>query len=220
MICTVLTALAMTLAPPKDPAAIVSVGRVLQQMKEANGRISDLRCSFTAEVVKEGRPLPIQQTVFRYRSRPELIHLTFLSPHGGRKVCLRRDEKGEHLRVRPDGVFRFMTLSLDPRGGRAMEEAIDPITLQGFPNIVAAAEALLGSDQYNVALDTVPPTPGSSGFLRIRFQASDTETFLLEVDSRTLLPHAITRRSGSNFAVYRYEKIEVNPGLSDSEFEL
>jgi outer membrane lipoprotein-sorting protein len=214
----------LLLCPIQDAEPFEAASHLLLQMQDANRNIADMRCLFTMEITKDGHVLPVQHTILRYRSHPEIIHLTFLEPHEGRKVVYRKDENGGTMRVRPDGFWGFFTLRLDPLGRRAMEEAIDPITAQGFPNIVTAAERLLQSARAaghaQVHVDTLPSTTGLAPTIRLLFQTGDSLETSLEVDARTFLPARISKRDRANAAVYRYENIEVNPGIPEEEFVL
>jgi len=224
MVCAFLALLLLTTSFRQDTSAYAPAAELLQRMREANDRIADLRCTFTMEIKKEGRAIPLQRTVFRYRSHPEIIHLTFMSPYEGRIVCYRQGSSGGQMRVRPDGFWHFLTATLDPTGDRAMEDAIDPVTMQGFPNIVAAAQRLLDTarttGRYSVTIDSGRRSSISGGTIRMQFRASASEEFIMEVDASTFLPFLVSRRCGSSSAVYRYENIETNPGMSDAEFDV
>jgi hypothetical protein len=203
--------------PGQAQSVLEEASRLLDRMAEANARIADLRCEFHASVLKGSRAFPPQRAILRYRARPETVHLTFLEPCRGRVVRYGRDLDGGKLRVRPEGLLHFTTLSLDPLGARAMAETLDPITVQGFPNIVAAARQLLETARRTgspaVSLEALP------GSLRLAFRSA-TDELTLEVDPATFLPGRVTRRRGGDSARYRYERIEVNPGLAESDFDL
>jgi hypothetical protein len=192
---------------------------ILDQMKRANELVVDMQCVFTMDVVKEKTHLPLQRTIFRYRTHPETILLTFIEPHKGRTVVY-TPEGG--MRVRPDGILHFMTFSVDPLSDRAMEEAIDPITAQGFPRIVAVIDSILHTPKtarkYTVSIDSVYASPGQKKTYSISLSKSPSDSLTLEVDAATFFPSKVVKIAGTSSAVYRYEDIEINKGLLENDF--
>ena len=194
---------------------------VLAKMKLANNAIVDMRCEFTMDIIKKSKRLPKQRMIFRYRSNPETIHLTFLNPHKGRKVLyVRGDEK---MKVRPDGFWKFTTVSLDPNSERAMEDGIDPITSQGFPQIVSAAGQMV-EDSLNVpgyrVLTGEKIVDGSRNCVELSIRTPQHEEYTLLIDSTTFFPYKILKSTPQGRAVYVYDAIQLNPGMPDREFKL
>jgi hypothetical protein len=194
--------------------------QLLARMKSANSAIVDLRCRFTMDITKNNKRLPEQRMIFRYRAKPETIHLTFMKPHKGRKVLYVRGDK--KMKVRPNGFWRFTTVEVDPNSERGMEEGIDPITAQGFPEIVSAAEQLLKDSirnpEYSVAVE--PELEHSSKFIQLEIHTGESGDYKLLIESSTYFPVKIFKQNRKGRAVYSYDDIEVNPNMSDSEFKL
>ena len=163
----------------------------------------------------------MQRMILRYKAKPETIHLTFLEPHRGRKVLYVRGDK--KMKVRPDGFWSFTTVRIDPNSERGMEEGIDPITAQGFPEIVSAAERLLKNSTTDpgssVAVDEVKLENSRDG-IQLAIHTDDGEKYMLLVDASTHFPWKIIKQTGKGSAVYSYENIEVNPNMPESEFKL
>ncbi len=196
---------------------------ILERMKTANEAIVDMRCTFTFEVTKDGKKHPAYRTVFRYRKDPETIHLTFTDRAKGRQVLFVKGRNGGKMKVRPEGFWRFTVISLDPVGDRAMEGAIDPITAQGFANIVRAAEEILrgpgSSNECEISIDW--SANGESGnYVEIRVCGQELGEMAMLVDKDTYLPFRIMKRRGNDEAVYTYEDIQLNPGIPDAEYSL
>ena len=194
---------------------------LLEQMKQANAAVIDLRCNFKMEITKNKKKLPMQRMLFRYKAKPETIHLTFLEPHRGRKVLYVRGDK--KMKVRPDGFWSFTTVRIDPNSERGIEDGIDPITAQGFPEIVSAAERLLKNSTTDpgssVVIDEVKLEDSRDG-IQLAIHTDDGEKYMLLVDASTHFPVKIIKQTGKGSAVYSYENIEVNPNMPESEFKL
>ena len=195
--------------------------QLLSKMKQANSAVVDLRCNFTMEITKNKKRLPTQRMIFRYKARPETIHLTFLEPHKGRKVLYVRGDK--KMKVRPGGFWSFTTVKIDPNSERGMEGGIDPITAQGFPQIVSAVERLLknstGDPADSVAIEE-KKLEGSRNCIQLTIHSGDLEKYELLVDSSTHFPVRIIKQIREGSAVYSYENIEMNPNMPESEFKL
>jgi outer membrane lipoprotein-sorting protein len=195
--------------------------RLLNLMKAANASIVDLKCTFRFQVTKNGKEFPRHHTVLRLRSEPETIHMAFVEPYEGRKVLYVKGQNGGKLRVRPGGLWKFLVVSLDPEGERAMKGAIDPFPAQGFPNIVRKAEEVLESVQGRgdclVSVDWNVEGEGRT-CAKLRIAAPGVGEMTLLVDQTTYFPYRIVKRNGSDGATYVYEDVQLNPGMKDSEF--
>jgi hypothetical protein len=195
--------------------------RLLDLMKAANDSVVDLKCVFRFQVTKNGKEFPLHLTVLRMRTKPETIHMTYLSPHKGRKVLYVKGHNHDHLKVRPGGFWRFLVVSIDPQGERAMEGAIDPLTAQGFPNIVKKAEEILkkvrdgGGGEVSVDWNV----PGAKGvYARFRVAGPEVGEMIMLVDQATYFPFQIVKRVAGDKATYTYEDVQLNPGMQDAEF--
>jgi len=203
-------------ATPYDEAV-----RLLANMKRENARITDMRCTFTMVITKSNKRMPMQHLIFRYRKQPETIHLTFVNPHKGRKVVYVRGDK--KMKVRPDGFWKFTTVTLDPLSDRAMEGSIDPVTAQGFSQIVSAAERLIRNSVsqpgYSIKIEQ-KKVDDSKNCIQLMIRTPESEEYILLVDSATFFPFQILKQTKQGSAIYTYTDIQVNPGMADSEFKL
>lgn len=214
---------ALLAAGPSQASGLEDAHRLLGQMKAANARIVDLKCTFLFQVTKNGRPFPLHRTVLRWRTEPETIHMTYLEPNKGRTVLYVKGQNDGKMRVRPDGFWRFLTVSLDPAGERAMEKAVDPLTAQGFPNIVKTAEEILARAEKDPAIRVAVEwdVPGRNGLTaRLCIVGPEVGELVLLVDQATSLPYQIIKAKGRDGATYTYDDLQLNPGLPEAEFSL
>ena len=208
-------------AGPGQATGPADAARLLSLMKAANASVVDLKCTFRFQVTKNGKEFPRHHAILRLRSEPETIHMTFVEPYKGRKVLYVKGQNHGKLRVRPGGFWKFLVVSLDPEGEQAMEGAIDPLTAQGFPNVVRRAEEILegarGGGDCLVSVDW--NVEGEKGvYARLRIAGPGVGEMTLLVDQATYFPFQIVKRKGRNGATYTYENIQLNPGMKDSEF--
>jgi hypothetical protein len=78
-----------------------------------------------------------QLNFFKFK-KPFSVYLRFIDPFGGREVIFVRGWNDDELKVHK-GSFPDITVSLDPRGSRAMERSHHPITQFGFENTLKMA---------------------------------------------------------------------------------
>jgi hypothetical protein len=197
--------------------------RLLDRMRAANETIVDMKCLFTFEVTEDGRKSPACRTIFRYRANPETIHMTFLDKYKGRKVLYIKGRNHGKMKVRPEGFLSFLIVNLDPLGKKAMMGTLDPITAQGFSNIIKAAEDILSEAERTPGceISVEGNVKSESGtYVQLRVAGTSEGEISMLVDQTSFFPFRITKTKGNKTAVYTYKKIELNPGMSDSEFDL
>ncbi len=78
-----------------------------------------------------------QLNFFKFK-KPFSVYLRFIDPFGGREVIFVRGWNDNELKVHK-GSFPDITVSLDPRGSRAMERSHHSITQFGFENTLKLA---------------------------------------------------------------------------------
>jgi outer membrane lipoprotein-sorting protein len=78
-----------------------------------------------------------QLNTFKFK-KPFSVYLRFIDPFGGREVIFVRGWNDDEIKVHK-GSFPDITVSLDPRGSRAMERSHHPVTQFGFENTLKMA---------------------------------------------------------------------------------
>ena len=95
---------------------------------------------YTAKLLRQERFLDgmkNQLNFFKFK-KPFSVYLRFIDPFPGREVIFVRGWNDDEIKVHK-GSFPDITVSLDPRGSRAMERSHHPITQFGFANTLKMA---------------------------------------------------------------------------------
>jgi hypothetical protein len=196
-------------------------GLFFERLRAAHERTRDLQCTFVMDVTKQGTVIPTTTALLRYRREPETVYLQFLDRHKGRKVAYGVKTTQGKLKVRPDGLMSLITVSLDPLGDQAMEEAIDPITRQGVRAILEQAERAYKDAQTDPASEVICREEMIDGtpVTTMSLTRGTGDLLALSIRRDSGLPMLIKRKAGKNCATYRYQNIRTNLGLKNGDFE-
>jgi hypothetical protein len=116
-----------------------SVPTVDQIIKTAEETLAGTR-DYTGKLYRQERFLDgmkNQLNFFKFK-KPFSVYLRFIDPFGGREVIFVRGWNDNELKVHK-GSFPDITVSLDPKGSRAMERSHHPISQFGFANTLKMA---------------------------------------------------------------------------------
>jgi len=84
-----------------------------------------------------GRNLVNTRMMLKLREEPFSVYLKFLKPHAGREVVYVKGRNNDYLQVHDVGFASLAgTLSLDPKGGMAMDDNRYPVTSIGMRNML------------------------------------------------------------------------------------
>jgi len=130
--------LASLLFVPAIPvAAAEDTLQLLKAMARHSQRVSDYTALFQKQEVVEGKLLPQENILLKFR-KPFSLYMRWLEgPHEGREVLYVREKYNGKLIGHEGGFFGFLTLSLDPKGRRAMKGNRYPITEAGLSKVIA-----------------------------------------------------------------------------------
>jgi len=200
------------------------VRALIADMKTSYSNLDHMQCRFTKDIVIDGRKVPKTIMVFKFRKTPKTICLEFLNRFKGRKCLYVEGENDNKMLVRPDGLMSFATFTVDPLGERAMAESTAPITKMGFGPIIETIEEWhrKSFSDPGVKIDYADDYPEAGrSFFRLFGEGETGNDFLLIlIDRKTFSPYKMEYRHGNSYGLFLYEKIDINGGLTDSDFEI
>ncbi len=131
---SVMTSLLVALALPVS--ASEDTLQLLKAMARHAERINDYTAIFHKQEVVKGKMLP-QENIFLKFQKPFSVYMRWLEgPFEGQEVLYVRDKYKGKLIGHKGGFFGFVTLSLDPKGRRAMKGNRYPITEAGLAKVI------------------------------------------------------------------------------------
>lgn len=111
--------------------------QILRAMAHRYQQVTDYTANFLKQEVVNGKLLP-RESIFMKFGKPFNVYMGWrMAPHKGREILYARGKYNGKLIGHEGGFFSFITLSLDPRGGRAMRGNRYPITEAGIGKIIA-----------------------------------------------------------------------------------
>jgi len=130
ILASLLVALALPVAAAEDTL------QLLKAMARHCERIKDYTAVFQKQEVVKGKLLPQENILLKFR-KPFSVYMRWLEgPYEGREVLYVRNKYKGKLIGHEGGFFRFLTLSLDPKGRRAMKGNRYPITEAGLAKVI------------------------------------------------------------------------------------
>ncbi len=197
---------------------------LITDMKSSYADLVHMQCRFTKDIVIEGRNIPRTVMLFRFKKTPKTIYLEFLNRFEGRKCLYIEGENDNKILVRPDGFLQFITLNVDPLDDRAMAESTEPIMEMVFGPIIESVDKWLRKSltDQRVKFDLRDDyLENGRPYIRLfgKWDAGD-DFLLILIDRKTFSPYKLEYRHGNNYGHFLYEDIEINGGLTDSDFEI
>jgi len=129
-IASLLVALALPVSAAEDTL------QLLKAMARHSEWIKDYTAIFHKQEVVNGKMLP-QENIFLKFRKPFSVYMRWLEgPFEGQEVLYVRDKYKGKLIGHKGGFFGFVTLSLDPKGRRAMKGNRYPITEAGLAKVI------------------------------------------------------------------------------------
>jgi hypothetical protein len=204
-------------------------------MVAAERELRDLRCVFHRREYLGRRMGKAQVIELKFR-RPFEVYMKWVgSTFTGRELIFRSGWNGDRLRVRTSSPL-VLTLDLDPHGSLAMRSSRHSIWWSGFGRVIDALESDAALLQARPELG---PTWTDHGVVEVYGEAARCYTVQMPkereprlyahkahicMNLRTRLPARVRiwdEERGEIRLVeeYGWEGIELNPGLSDLDFD-
>jgi outer membrane lipoprotein-sorting protein len=208
----------------------IGLDKRLQATEEALAKVDNYTAIFHRIERVEGKLLPEEITFLKFK-RPLKIYMRWISPSEGQESLYVRGANNNKIRAHGTGIAKFITVNLDPSGGLAMENSRHPITEAGLENLVKriGSDLRRGLQTGEVAakdhgervvygrktqeIEGVLPKDASKGYYCYRC--------VVNLDAETKMPirTQIFDWDGQLVELYGYEKLRLNPGLTDKDFE-
>jgi hypothetical protein len=206
-------------------------GRVLQEMKQAYGRVDDYTAHFLLQERVERELRPQQEMLLKFK-KPLKVYLRWLTgPHEGRQALYPAGSDGRELLVRLPLLVGAITVSLDPQSPRARKDSRHAITDVGIGRLL---ELIADNTARGLPRDELRVEPGGPQVIfdrptqrySLHFPADPAKryycmTAIIDVDQQYQLPiyAEIFDWQGKLIERYGYRDLRLNPGLTDADFD-
>ena len=129
--------LVLTLVLAGPAGATEDALRILRAMADRYERVTDYTAIFLKQEVVKGKQLP-QENIFMKFQKPFNVYMGWRKgTHKGQEVLYAERKYDGKLIGHTGGFFSFITLTLDPKGSRALKGNRYPITEAGIGKIIA-----------------------------------------------------------------------------------
>lgn len=125
-----------TTPAPEDPITVAK--RTISECKARYTKVQDYTCTFVKRERIDGQLMPYNIMSMKVRARPLSVYFKFQQPYTGREAIYVAGKNRGHVLAHDVGIGKLVagTLDLDPRGSRAMEECLHPITEAGIGHLI------------------------------------------------------------------------------------
>jgi outer membrane lipoprotein-sorting protein len=207
-------------------------GVVLADMEVAYENVQDYTAVFLKRERVNGELLPEETIAFKFK-RPFKVYMKWVEkPHKGLEALYAKGKYGDKVVGHEGGILGFITAHMDPKGSLAMKGNRHPITDVGIGKLIGIImenytkavkedagnstymgdRIVFGKRAYDIKVNLLPEKDGG-------YYAKDIEVW---VDKENGLPIKILIYGWQDELLesYVYKDLRLNPGLSDSEFEM
>lgn len=208
----------------------VDLDNRLQETEQALAKVDNYTAVFHRIEFVDGKLIPEEVTVLKFK-RPFKIYMRWVTPSEGQESLYIKGANKNRIRAHGNGLVGLVTVNLDPTGTQAMENSRHPITEAGIHNLVAKIAAnlrrglrsgeLVSKDHGEQTvygrktrkLEGVLPKDASKGYYCYRC--------IVNLDLETKMPIKVQIFNWEDRLVecYGYERLKLNPGLSDKDFD-
>lgn len=202
----------------------------LQKAEEALARIDNYTAVFHRLERVNGKLIPEETTLLKFK-RPFKIYMQWINPFKGQESMYVESANNGKIRAHGTGFAGLITVNLDPSGSRAMENSRHSITEAGLELLVKrigsnlrrglSAGEFSSKDRgeqtvygrKTIEVEGVLPKDPSKGYYCYRC--------IVNLDLETMMPIKTQIFDWDDQLVecYGYERLNLNPGLSDKDFD-
>jgi outer membrane lipoprotein-sorting protein len=201
----------------------------LQKSEQALATVDNYTALFHRIEFVDGKLIPEEVMALKFK-RPFKIYLRWLRPSTGQESLYVEGANNNKIKAHTTGMAGLINVNLDPRGTHAMRNSRHPITEAGlhnlFEKIAANARRGLRAGELTArdhgeetvygrktrVLEGILPKDSSKGYYCYRC--------ILNLDLETKMPLKTQIFDWQDRLVecYGYETLQLNPGLSDTDF--
>jgi outer membrane lipoprotein-sorting protein len=202
----------------------------IQATEEALAKLDDYTAIFHRIERVNGKLVPEQTTALKFK-RPFKVYMRWINPFKGQELLYMEGANNNKVRAHGTGLAKLITLNLDPTGALAMEHSRHPVTEAGLELLVKRigsdlrrglrAGELISKDRGEQTvygrntreIEGILPKDPSKGYYCYRC--------IVNLDIETQMPIRTQIFDWENQLVecYGYERLSLNPGLSDKDFD-
>ncbi|MGB2754243.1 MAG: DUF1571 domain-containing protein [Phycisphaerae bacterium] len=219
--------------PPKEMDALArrdGLALLEESIRWYERTVTDYTCTFTKQE-RIGETLAKTETTFmKFREKPFSVYLKWSEPSKGQEVIFVRGRYNEKAMVHPSGLLGliFRKVHLDPEGKVATRHSRRPITFAGLGNmlrlVVGQCKAAQVKGDLVLEYRGVREEAGRPAYVLNRILPDGKgypchQLFIL-IDQEFLLPVRTEAYlwDGRLLSDYRYADLDLNPGLTDEDF--
>jgi hypothetical protein len=202
----------------------------LQETEAALAKIDNYTAVFHRIERVDGKLIPEETTFLKFK-RPFKVYMRWLNPFQGQESLYVQGANHNKIRAHGTGFASLITVNLNPTNGLAMENSRHPITEAGLENLVK----LIGSNlrrglhageltsidhgeqtvygRKTRELEGILPKDPAKGYYCYRCIVN------LDVETKMPIKTRIFDWNDQLVECYGYEKLSLNPGLTDKDFD-
>jgi outer membrane lipoprotein-sorting protein len=199
----------------------------MERMQQAMASIEDYTCFFSKREFKNNE-ICEDDSIFLRIKKPGHVYMKWTcGPNKDRVVVHVNGKNKNKSLVRLNGLMKFLTVSIDPKGSQAMKRNRHTILEAGIGHILDLCAT--DSRRCAASADCPPITLTALGDDTLEVNgtfpcAKDyyAHKVRLTIDKRLWLPVKITCFGWCDefLEEYRYENIKINVGLTENDFEI
>ncbi len=206
------------------------LGKWLVETEQALTNVENYTTLFHRIEFVDGKTIP-EEVVFLKFKCPFKVYMKWIKPSKGQESLYVQGGNNNKIRAHGSGLMALITVNLDPKGSQAMENSRHSITEAGLHNLVRTIasnmrKALQSGDLVSKdhgdkivygrktrELEGILPKDKAKGYYCYRC--------IVNVDLETRMPIKVQIFDWSNRLVetYGFEKLKLNPGLTDKDFD-
>jgi len=208
----------------------VDVAKWLDESEQALTKVDNYTALFHRVEFVDGKLTPEEVAFLKFK-HPFKIYFRWVMPAKGQESLYIDGANNNKIRAHASGLIGFVTVNLDPKGSKAMQNSRHPITEAGLHNLVAKitsnmrraqkAGEFVAKDHGEQTvygrktreLEGILPKDASKGYYCYRC--------IVNLDLETKMPVKTQIFDWDDRLVecYGYERLNLNPGLTDKDFD-
>lgn len=221
---------------PKLSPGLLLAEKMIGQSQAALKSLKDFTAIFHKKEWKKGKQLPTEITNMKFRTNKRSVYMLWIGEEKkGQEVIWIKGENDGKIKAHAGGFLKLLTVNLDPTGSMAMKDSRHPISEAGFHHTVG----LIAKDMKQIkAHPEWNSTVSDLGVLTefgakshcyeaVNDKAAHPEFYSYKaricMDLKTKMPNHVQIWDSEDGKVrliedYGYERIKINPGLTDADF--
>jgi outer membrane lipoprotein-sorting protein len=205
---------------------VESAADIVAKMRQAMDSLHDYTCTLNKRELVRNKIIEERAIILKVKC-PGHFYLKWTEgKNKGIEAIFVQGRNKNKMVVHLNGLFRFLTVSLDPNGKRAMKHNRHPITQAGIGAIVERTEADLhcGLNDPDCRIAVSEPQSKNAWQVNATFPPGKgyyTHTATMIIDRQMGLPVRLTCYGWNNEFLedYFFENVKTNVGLTEKDFD-